>query len=116
MVIVYHEAQMVIRDERAECGPTACALAAAPARATSISRESVLQKTNDLARTGRGGRLHARVRRQPWSHLGSRAFEPDCPGRGCLMFIGIIAGRHIKRLDIARVAFAQSSLGKAAAH
>src|SRR6266511_3544166 len=35
------------------CGLTFCALAAAPARKASISRESVLQKTPDLERPGR---------------------------------------------------------------
>src|SRR6266508_4790388 len=42
------------------CHPT-CASAAAPARITSIDRESVRQKPPDLERPGRGGRLHAPV-------------------------------------------------------
>ncbi len=45
------------------CRPTACALAAAPARNASISWESGFQNSNDLERPGRGGRLHARVGR-----------------------------------------------------
>jgi len=44
------------------------ALAAAPARMTLISREIDPQKTDDLERTGRGGRLHALVRRRRY-HL-----------------------------------------------
>ena len=36
------------------CRRTACALATAPARITSIDRESNLQNSNDLDRTSRG--------------------------------------------------------------
>jgi len=53
------------REIRRAGGLTACALAAAPAGKAFIDRENVLQKSYDLERTGRGGRLHARVRRQP---------------------------------------------------
>jgi hypothetical protein len=42
------------RWENVVCRPTACALAAAPARMTPISRESDFQKTTNLDRTGRG--------------------------------------------------------------
>ena len=41
--------------------PTCCASAAAPAKVTLIDRESVRQKSYDLERPGRGGRLHALV-------------------------------------------------------
>lgn len=54
-------------------GRTACASAAAPAGKASISRESIRQKTPDLERTGRGGRLHALV-----SRARSLAFPGAC--------------------------------------
>ena len=43
--------------------PNGQGLAAAPARTTSIDRESVCQNSNDLERTGRGGQLQPVVGR-----------------------------------------------------
>jgi hypothetical protein len=85
-----------------EDGPTACASAAAPARVTLIDRESVRQKSYDLERHGRGGRLHALVR--PRSGITASIRHDRCELRSRLallpsksVLLGLVEAVHTLR-------------------